>query len=180
MEIIHTSLVQNQPHSDSHTSMLPNLFLAIFVPAKRLPSGFITFQINDILNQRNNKRNENPFQFTVPKKDSILNLLNPVYTTSTLLLASRSYSRTQVTWGHTAPTKIAWTVFRGPRSFLKVLDGTVMNITPAKDNEDSVTVRQNFSRSSLKVTFHQPLKTTVQVSFWHFRVKQNWPLSLHN
>ena len=35
--------------------------------------------------------------------------------------------------------------------------GTVMNSTLAKQNEDSMTGKQNISRLSLKATIHQPL-----------------------
>ena len=45
----------------------------------------------------------------------------------------------------------------GPRSSIKLFAGTVMNSTLVKQNEDSMTEKQNISRPSLKVTIHQPL-----------------------
>ena len=40
-------------------------------------------------------------------------------------------------------TKIAWTAHRGRKSSIKLVAGTVMNFTLAKQNEDSMTEKQN-------------------------------------
>ena len=130
--------------------------------------GVITFNINDVLNKNKNKPN-NRVQATAPKKDILIVLpyfglhsnqvtkrLNPAYTISTLSSISRSYSKTHAASNHIFHTKIAWADLRGPRS-TKLVVGTVMNSTLAKQNEDSMTGKQNISRPLLKATTHQPL-----------------------
>ena len=57
---------------------------------------------------------------------------------------------------HCIPTHFLYDL-RGPRSSTKLVVGTVMNSTLAKQNEDSMTGKQNISRLALKATIHQPL-----------------------
>ena len=70
---------------------------------------------------------------------------------------SRSYSKTHAASNPFFHTKIAWTDLRGPKSSIKLAAGTVTNSTLAKQNEDSMTEKQNTSKLSRKVTIHQPL-----------------------
>ena len=48
-------------------------------------------------------------------------------------------------------SKVTFTIFEN------YIAGTVMSSTLAKQNEDSMTEKQNISRPSLRVTTHQPL-----------------------
>ena len=170
MGFIYTAEIQNQLYPHANLSVLPYLLFHFIVTircrgsqkafgAKWLPSGHLTFNINDVLNKNKNKPNE-PIP-TVPKKDVII--LLPYIGLHGNHITKRLKSRVNRFFSF-VNVKVIFQNTRRIKSFLpyrdclnrsqlskvicKLVAGTAMIFTLGKRNEDFTTGKRNVSRPS--------------------------------
>ena len=169
MGFIYTTQIQNQPYPHANLSMLPYLLFHFIVTircrgsqkafgAKWLPSGHLTFNINDVLNKNKNKPNE-PVA-TVPKKDFVILLpyvgLHSNHITKRLkscvnrfycsVLMSELFFKTPGASNPSSHTRTVSTDHNCPKSFIKLVAGAVQIFTLGKRSEDFTTGKRNISR----------------------------------